>query len=379
MQSIGDDTMISGFIQNLIANTPLPIYDTVSIGDTIIKDIYYIYDFNLIQCTKTGRIGVTTSNNTDQDSLAEYREISRFDFGVSYPKITYKYFAANNYYDSETHYHLGRYLRCIRDIYGVNYMPFYNCNNQAYLYRVNDYYEGKYIYAVPIKFNTIYTISYFSNHYVNMQPILYDTAPIEIAGWSDIVNPVVLNGHSYLNYTYFNIDTTNADIYRHQKYLYLLFSSSYEIQSLSVIEGKYSSSDLIYIGNFGEAKTMNPPGVVSYDKGEFDVVSKLKLLSDTGRDKSYAFSNRLFEGLLHHTINKQDDVYWDIARVQKKLGMNPDGIWQDNIQVKAFRDYTSNQNKLLNPQFNQYDMNGNVDKDVEYWLFGNNISSNEEL
>ena len=164
-----------------------------------------------------------------------------------------------------------------------------------------------------------------------MQPILYDTAPIEIPGWSDIVNSVVLNGHSYLNYTYFNIDTTNTDIYRHQKYLYLLFSSSYEIQSLSVIEGKYSSSDLIYIGNFGEAKTMNPSGVVSYDKGEFDVVSKLKLLSDTGRDKSYAFSNRLFEGLLHHTINKQDDVYWDIARVQKKLGMDPDGMWQDNI------------------------------------------------
>ena len=58
MQSIGDNNMIGGFIQNLIASTPLPIYDTVSTGDLIIACNYYIYDFNLIECTKTGYIGV---------------------------------------------------------------------------------------------------------------------------------------------------------------------------------------------------------------------------------------------------------------------------------------------------------------------------------
>lgn len=83
--------------------------------------------------------------------------------------------------------------------------------------------------------------------------------------------------------------------------------------------------------------------------------------------------------MLHHTINSQDDIYWDIARVQKKLGITPDGIWSGAIQERAFKGYTSAQNQILNPQFNQYDINGNIDKDVEYWLFGNNISSKEEL
>jgi len=35
----------------------------------------------------------------------------------------------SSYYDSDTHYRLGRYLRYIRDVYNINLMPFYNCYN----------------------------------------------------------------------------------------------------------------------------------------------------------------------------------------------------------------------------------------------------------
>ena len=54
---------------------------------------------------------------------------------------------------------------------------------------------------------------------------------------------------------------------------------------------------------------------IEYDSETFRTTTQLQLLSENQRDKSYAFSNRLFEGLLHHTINSQDDIYWDIARV----------------------------------------------------------------
>lgn len=394
MQSIGDNNMIGGFIQNLIASTPLPIYDTVSRGDIVIAGNYYIYDFDLIECTETGYIGIENkdplypSDNLAPSNIlypsdgiqgAKYNIVSHFDFGRYYPKITYRYFPKNSYYDSATHFHLGRYLRCIRDIYGVNYMPFYNCNNQVYLNRLSDYYQGANLYAIPIKFNTDYTLSYQSSHYIKLKPILYGAKPIEFEGYDDIITyqqtwkelakTTTVSGTDYLNYQKFRINTTNPVFYRHQAFLYLLISSEQPIQSLSVVEGNYTSTPKITIGNSGEAE----------EEFVFDIVKQPILLSDKNRDKTYAFSNRLFEGLLHHTINSQDDIYWDIARVQKKLGITPDGIWSGAIQERAFKGYTSAQNQILNPQFNQYDINGNIDKDVEYWLFGNNISSKEEL
>ena len=59
--------------------------------------------------------------------------------------------------------------------------------------------------------------------------------------------------------------------------------------------------------------------------------------------------------------------------------MNIDGIWRNDIQVNAFKAYTSPMTRALNPQFNYNDINGNIDKDIEYYLFGNNISAEEEL
>ena len=58
MQQFGQQTLISCFIQNLLSSVELPLCETVSKGDFVIEGNLYIYDFDLIKCTKTGYIGI---------------------------------------------------------------------------------------------------------------------------------------------------------------------------------------------------------------------------------------------------------------------------------------------------------------------------------
>lgn len=407
MQEFGTQTFASSYIQNLIANTPLPICDTVRNGDLVIEGLSYIYNGNLIEVHKTGYIDTNNIGPlypsdslypmnslypTDGAESAEYEILSQYRFGREYPKITYRFLPDNTFYDGDTHYHLGRYLRCLRSIYGVNYMPYYNCYTGQSLPNIQNYYDWQYIYVIPIKFNTVYTMSWQSNRAITLRPTLYHTKPITFENyneyasqqselnnaWNAISKQQIVHSRKYGDYYKFILRNENPIIQKHQKYLYLLFLADEPITSLSVVEGNYTNTDNIIIGNSDEADSMNDtdlePPLPSFrdstDIGVFEVTSKLKLLSSEGRDQFYAFSNRLVEGLLHHMINKQDEVYHNIMRVQKVMGMNADGIWDDKIQTYAFRDYMANATNLTH-----YDISGNIDKDVEYFYFGNNISA----
>lgn len=176
------------YIQNLIANTNIPIIDTVKNGDYIIKGHRYIYGFDIITCTHSGFIGLESRDAlkpldtllpandlfpSDGIEGAEYELTTRFQFGKEYRQLTHKHIPNTNFYDSDTHFWLGKYLRCIRDIYGVNYMPFYNCYNAKSLTNLSAEYNYEYVYAVPIKFNTTYTVSYKSNYAVIIAPVIY--------------------------------------------------------------------------------------------------------------------------------------------------------------------------------------------------------------
>ena len=366
MQKIGEKTAISQFIQNLLSSTPLPTIDTISTGEYAFAGFYYIYDHWLCECVESGIIG---------DS-AKLNKITQYDFGKWYDGITTIFTPNNNYYDSETHYYLGKYLRCIRDIYGVDYMSFYNCYNGQTLPQYEQYSEQRYNYIVPVKMNKTYTISYSLNHSVSLQTLFYSDKPIDISLLGqDVYVPreTLLNGRHYLDYYKYRFDNTNGSLYKYRNYLYLIFKTNYPIESFSILEGDYSPTNNVIVGNFDDGETINQYDETP-DQNEFLTTGKLQLLDNTRRDGSYAFSNRLVEGLLRHTINNQDEISWNIGRVQEKLGYEADNIWRDKIQVEAFRQYMNTQ-KDKTKAYNYLDINGNIDKDVEYWLFGNNISA----
>lgn len=113
-------------IKNILANTPIPIYDTVRPGDYIIKNCKYVYNTCLIKCTKSGIV--------EEDG--EFLTLNySFYWGVDQLNHTERLRDATGFYDSKVHEWLGRYLRAYRDIVGINLMPFYNCFSGVYTSR----------------------------------------------------------------------------------------------------------------------------------------------------------------------------------------------------------------------------------------------------
>ena len=122
-QKFFTSTIQGRFIKALLHNTYLPIYNTISYGDYVIKDFIYIYKKTLLKCETSGIFGETAKLNT----------VSHYDFGEKYIKFTEKFQSSYQYYDSKTHEWLGKYLRCYRDIYDIDLMPFYNCFSNTYI------------------------------------------------------------------------------------------------------------------------------------------------------------------------------------------------------------------------------------------------------
>lgn len=92
---------------------------------------------------------------------------------------------------------------------------------------------------------------------------------------------------------------------------------------------------------------------------------------------TYAFSDRLIEYLLENVITQNDEISQDIVRVQNYITSNKNynkngsvyggvyskGIWDDKMQ-KYLLDLALTSNKMKYPK--KVDINGYVDKDVEY-------------
>ena len=206
----------SYFIKNLLYSTFLPLLRTVRENDYIIRDRLYIYKCNVIRCTSSGYIPVKNTNmdinqypesllrKTDdekvrvgqiyyaivndsirkivgargdtrspiaegwyEENIASYDIIGDYYFGEKNDKFCRNFLSSSEGYDYKTHEKLGQYLRGLRDMYGLNLLPLYNCFSNQLLKnihitnksveRTSQDYSTK-VYKVPIRFNTDYTI-----------------------------------------------------------------------------------------------------------------------------------------------------------------------------------------------------------------------------
>ena len=206
----------SYFIKNLLYSTFLPLLRTVRENDYIIRDRLYIYKCNIILCTDSGYIPVKNANidvteypekllrKTDderikvgqiyysiingriqkivgtkgdlripiaegwyEENIASYDVLGEYYFGERNDKFCRNFLSSSEGYDYKTHEKLGQYLRNLRDMYGLNLMPLYNCFSNQLLKnihitntkveRTSQDFATK-VYKVPIRFNTDYTI-----------------------------------------------------------------------------------------------------------------------------------------------------------------------------------------------------------------------------
>ena len=112
-------SLVIDFIQQLLASTPLPIYERIQTGDVILLGRYYIYDNNVIKCTKTGTF--------NPEAVSYVRNEANYIL-VPDGIITYEqYVPSSSYYSSKTHERLFRYISYLKASTGLNLFPFYNC------------------------------------------------------------------------------------------------------------------------------------------------------------------------------------------------------------------------------------------------------------
>lgn len=423
LQQFFTDTIESKFIKALLNNIELPIIPTVSIGDVIVANdksidkskkvpsCFYIFQNSIIKCTKSGVLVESSESTTSNTDIAEFEIIDSYNFGEKITDLTEKYVSTYNYYDSDTHYYLGQYLRCIRDIYDIDLMPFYNCFNYKilsdlylisssnecdYMTLSNEDYNSsiqqKYkVIAVPIKFDKTYTIAVDCGTQVSLKSVFYGnlgslkvSTPSGFQG--ELTSTLLENSGNYsISYgtTSFShpftykisssshiSNVTDAEIKSYERHLYLIIQlPSTNTSSIVVLEGDYTNKAV---------KVYNAEYIDSISSKQLNrlLLTGLQLLQFND-GVNYAFSNRLIEYLLSNVITSDDEISQNVQRVQLYASELPKyapvlddsgnysytlmGVWDNSLRSYIYQNYTHTRNRNL-------DINGFVDKDMEKYI-----------
>lgn len=101
-----------------------------------------------------------------EENEAEYEILKDYNFAQYDYKTTPIFHSTTSYYDSRTHYALGKFLRSYRGMIGIDLMPYYNCYGYETLSGLHIGEKGiveqnnpnKVVYSVPICWNRRYLI-----------------------------------------------------------------------------------------------------------------------------------------------------------------------------------------------------------------------------
>lgn len=383
MQKYYENTMQSKYIKSLLFNSFLPTIPTLSEGDIAIEGNTYILKNKICKCTKTGAYKIAPTGAVTSD-IATFDFIQNYSFGSYYPKITTNHVSNTDYYDSETHEQLYKFLRCYKDIMGINLLPFYNLYSGDLTTNINIRYtdDGKgYVYSkvyddvklvkVKIQFNRKYTIAIDCSSEVWIAPVFMikdyfltrrdDEGDVSITDEFININDKVTryNNLSFKNPIVFEVDNLRPDFARYEKYLSLIIKLPKDNESsIVVLDGDYTNickNNVLNMENIDEE-------ITRYELNN-TLLSDLSLLQ-LNTNTSYPFASRLFEYLLFYPITEYDNISDNIERIQRGLSYRKSdkytpGVWNDYTRTKAFK-YSMNSNKIRH-----LDLNGYIDKDTE--------------
>lgn len=375
-QKFYTNTIQSKFIKSLLHDTPLPLYNTISAGDYLVKGFTYVYKKTLVRCTQSGVFG----------SGCKVTTLKHYTFGEKYAKYTETFQSGNSYYDSITHEWLGKLLRCYRDIYEIDLMPFYNCFSGTYMPNIVIRKDGIIqtittdykVVKVPIKFNKQYTICidcasdvYFAPAVVNKGNFVkVHTSTGEVDLTQKLCNNNILTYNNLtfktpLIYELKNQDENTENFYqRYEKNLYLLIQLPIDnYSSIVVLEGDYTNS------NYGTKQVINAEYLSELSNQEINklFLNKLSLLQ-VNDEKIYPFADRLIEYLLWNVISNLDTIDKNVKRVQETAltfdidADFKDGVWTNYLRYLIYNNYQKDKKST------HLDNNGFVDKDVEKYI-----------
>lgn len=391
----------SNFIKYLLEKTPLPNIRTISNYTYIVKDCYYIYKSYIIKCVASGYFLFSDYSkdywisdefgNTVEP--AEYEVVNNFLFQKLDKKDSSTFYSAVSSYDTYTHEHLGEYLRCYRDIYDVNLMPFYNCVSNRY---VDDFYidktNEKYlteksnnsyrIMLVPVKYNTVYTLAIDCSVGCTICPVLYNELGLIKKKNTDSeyvsydINFMTKNvSYRFDNPVTFSIHNEDYNLQQLEKYLYLAIQVPIiNKSSVVVLEGDYTLNK----GYVSTTKRLSVQTYLNYSRStQLDnetlnelLLSNLSLLSQNTQN-NVPMSDGLIQYLFLNVITSREELSGNIEYIEKLSAFTPKykSVWDNILRVMFYQ--------ISFPQLNGNvsDFNGFVDRAVEVLLNNNKIKT----
>ena len=400
MQQFYTNTIESKFIKDLIATTPLPTIDTLYKGKWIVPGCYYITDCNIV---KANHITDDEAFQFDPDNFSsQLTIISPYKFDSSYPGLTSTYSSINDGYDSKTHYYLGNYLRCIRDLHDINLMPFYNCYNGEYVTDIfintsttttkavddsgnetevttinhniiqsDPNVRGKKVISIPVKFGETYSIFIDCSTQVEIMCGFYGNKGYISPTQTSAVEIKTENKYASLRYTSFRDGFTyttpkpEKSTYPYTRFFRMFIQLPLNTESsIVVLEGDYTTKNTVVMDNF--------PTKVKQNQTLLSDLSLTQIASTV----SYAFSDRLIEYLTYNVITGEETITQNISRVQQyasslinaklnhtepfNMSLSTPDVWDTKLQTYLFN--LAKESKYIQ---NKLDLTGYVDKDVE--------------
>ena len=375
------------------------VFDTQD--HNILESANITYSYTTFNTEYVG--GLTATDDMIERSylpIADYDIVGRYEFGTSYPRITKDFVSNVNYYDSVTHRALGDYLRCLRDIKGLDLMGLYNCFD----YTVSDNLTLKSsgpvketstktkVILVPIKFNKDYTIAIECPFPVTVCPIFYDGKNLIQDQSGESLSKNLLYGMHKFNSLQFNIpqkisitnlpsdlldmmdsnESTDTQIKQatelsvmlnnYERYLYLAIElPSTNTSSIVVLEGDYVSVADTYVSSAHNLDELGDPRVSQLFK------SKLSLL-DKNDSIQRPFSDKLISYLLRYTIDSREYIDENVQKVESSAEYHPNipnfysGMWDIGLRYALYKSYM----ELPDLEWvNKEDLLGFVDIDME--------------
>lgn len=386
-QKFYTDTLGSRFIKSLLAQTPIPVFDSVTEGDLLTTGCYYVYRDFIIHCVESGLLH-TNARDTLMPSNMVYparSEISsssaRFYVVAYTDEYNRQYCSAYrsnvNHYDSQTHYHLGRYLRYLNTTKNINLMPYYNCFNGTYFPDLELYVdEGKVkikrvskqhykIVGIPVLFGHSYTIALDCPTQILLRACIHDDSGYveELPGLQNTFQDTarVLGHCSFHNPVTISVGMSESKYAMQERNLYLIIQLPLNnTSSIVVLENYTKPAKVVCNENSVKQATLLNPSLLSINT-----------------HSPVAFSNRIIEYLLGNVISSSDPHSKDIIKVQQALsninanyktglkqGIYRWGVWDNNIATLIH-------DLLEQTAEDQYscDHDGNINKDVEQILY----------
>ena len=276
MLTINNNSLISGYIKQMLHDFNLPKAKVLAIGMEVFENGYYITQDKLYRAVKSG---VYSSLNDVKDETF-FHLIDNYIYGKGYLNITKNLELNSSIYDKYTHYYLGDYLRFYRDYKGIDLMSMYNCFGGEVAQNINLELTKKtasgtqevitvfdstdssvVIYLVPARFCRDYTIAIDCSSIVEVAACLYSNRRISLSEDCQI-----LAANTYTKYAGTSFSTPvkynklydvldKADnrelLYSHERDVYLMIKvPATNTSSLVVLEGDFTGSNFTFSRDF---------------------------------------------------------------------------------------------------------------------------------